>query len=202
MSEHAEDDHDDHEGHGHDDSHSHDDGHSHGHDDDNHDHHHQHDEHRLGVAVVTVSNSRTLDDDPSGDRIESLLTDEGHEVTVRELIPDEYDSVQGTVGRLADREDVDLVVTTGGTGVTPDDVTVEAVEPLLDKELPGFGELFRRRSHEEIGTRAIATRAMAGVDEGVLVCCLPGSEAAVRLGVAELVVPEAPHLVGLARRSD
>jgi len=188
MSEHAEDDHDDHEGHGH--------------DDDNHDHHHQHDEHKLGVAVVTVSNSRTLDDDPSGDRIESLLTDEGHEVTVRELIPDEYDSVQGTVGRLADREDVDLVVTTGGTGVTPDDVTVEAVEPLLDKELPGFGELFRRRSHEEIGTRAIATRAMAGVDEGVLVCCLPGSEAAVRLGVAELVVPEAPHLVGLARRSD
>ena len=201
MSEHAEDDHDNHEGHGHDDSHSHDDGHSHGHDD-NHDHHHQHDEHKLGVAVVTVSNSRTLDDDPSGDRIESLLTDEGHEVTVRELIPDEYDSVQGTVGRLADREDVDLVVTTGGTGVTPDDVTVEAVEPLLDKELPGFGELFRRRSHEEIGTRAIATRAMAGVDEGVLVCCLPGSEAAVRLGVAELVVPEAPHLVGLARRSD
>ncbi|SDM89279.1 molybdenum cofactor biosynthesis protein B [Haloarchaeobius iranensis] len=170
-------------------------------DDDGHDHH-EHDDHHLGVAVVTVSSSRTLDDDPSGDRIASLLTDEGHEVAVRELIADEYDSVQGTVGRLVDREDVDLVVTTGGTGVTPDDVTVEAVEPLFDKQLPGFGELFRRLSQEEIGTRAIATRTMAGVDEGVLVCCLPGSEAAVRLGVAEIIVPEAPHLVGLARRSD
>jgi molybdenum cofactor biosynthesis protein B len=186
MSEHVDDD-----GHDH-----HEDGHEHD------DHHHQHDDHHLGVAVVTVSSSRTLDDDPSGDRIESLLTDEGHEAVVRELIPDEYDGVQGTVDRLVERDDVDLVVTTGGTGVTPDDVTVEAVAPLLDKELPGFGELFRRRSHEEIGTRTIATRAMAGIDEGVLVCCLPGSEAAVRLGVAELIVPEAPHLVGLARRSD
>ncbi|WP_440988967.1 MogA/MoaB family molybdenum cofactor biosynthesis protein [Haloarchaeobius baliensis] len=193
---------DEHGGHDH---HDHHDGRDHdGHGDETeHDHeHHQHDEHHLGVAVVTVSSSRTLDDDPSGDRIEALLTDAGHEVVVRELIADEYDSVQGTVDRLTDRDDVELVVTTGGTGVTPDDVTVEAVEPLLDKRLPGFGELFRRFSSDEIGTRTIATRAMAGIDEGVLVCCLPGSEAAVRLGVAELVVPEAPHLVGLARRED
>lgn len=204
MSDHAADDgegadHD--EGHDNDEGHHHD-GHHHSHEEDDHDHHHHHDEHQLGTAVVTVSSSRTLDDDPSGDRIEALLTDAGHEVVVRELIPDEYDSVQGTVDRLVDRDDVDLVVTTGGTGVTPDDVTVEAVEPLVDKELPGFGELFRRFSQEEIGTRTIATRAMAGIDDGVLVCCLPGSEAAVRLGVAELVVPEAPHLVGLARRPD
>lgn len=204
MSDHAADDgegadHD--EGHDNDEGHHHD-GHHHSHEEDDHDHHHHHDEHQLGTAVVTVSSSRTLDDDPSGDRIEALLTDAGHDVVVRELIPDEYDSVQGTVDRLVDRDDVDLVVTTGGTGVTPDDVTVEAVEPLVDKELPGFGELFRRFSQEEIGTRTIATRAMAGIDDGVLVCCLPGSEAAVRLGVAELVVPEAPHLVGLARRPD
>ncbi|WP_256296793.1 MogA/MoaB family molybdenum cofactor biosynthesis protein [Haloarchaeobius salinus] len=184
--------------------HDHADGGGHEHaDDDGHDHqHHQHDAHHLGVAVVTVSSSRTFDDDPSGDRIASILSDEGHEVVVRELIADEYDSVQGTVDRLTERDDVDLVVTTGGTGVTPDDVTVEAVEPLLDRELPGFGELFRRLSYEEIGSRSIATRTMAGIVEGVLVCCLPGSEAAVRLGVAEIIVPEAPHLVGLSRRED
>jgi molybdenum cofactor biosynthesis protein B len=177
------------------------------HHDDRHDHHtdhghHQHDDHHLGTAVMTVSNSRSLDDDPSGDRIESLLEEAGHEVVVRELIPDEYDSVQGTVSRLVEREDVDLVVTTGGTGVTPDDVTVDAVGPVLEKHLPGFGELFRRLSYEEIGTQCIATRAMAGIDDGVLVCCLPGSEAAVRLGVTEIVVPEAPHLVGLAQREE
>lgn len=164
--------------------------------------HHHGDVHDLGVAVVTVSSSRSLEDDPAGDCIEAVLTDEGHEVVVRELIDDDYDGVQGTVARLVDRKDVDLVVTTGGTGVTPDDVTPEAVEPLLDRELPGFGELFRRLSYDEIGTRTIATRATAGVGDGVLVCCLPGSEAAVRLGVTELVVPEAPHLVGLARRGD
>ena len=100
------------------------------------------------------------------------------------------------------RKDVDVAVTTGGTGVTPDDVTVEAVEPLVEKTLPGFGELFRRRSEADIGTRVIATRAFAGVADGVPVFCLPGSEAAVRLGVSEVILPEAGHLAGLARRDE
>lgn len=172
-----------------------------GHDEHGHDHH-RHDVDDLGVAVVTVSSSRTLDDDPSGDSIVAGLTEAGHEVVVRELIDDDYDGVQGTVDRLVGRDDVHLVVTTGGTGVTPDDVTVDAVEPLLDRTLPGFGELFRRFSYEEIGTRTVATRATAGIAADVLVCCLPGSEAAASLGVSELVVPEAPHLVGLVQRDD
>jgi len=100
------------------------------------------------------------------------------------------------------RDDVDVVVTTGGTGVTPDDVTIEAVEPLFDKRLPGFGELFRTLSYDGIGTKVVGTRATAGIAEGVPVFCLPGSENAARLGTEEIVVAEASHLAGLARRED
>jgi len=177
----------------------HDDEHdSHGHEED-HDHHH-HDVAELGVAVLTVSSSRSLDDDPAGDAIADIVEGAGHEVSVRELVHDEYDGVQDAVDRLVDREDTDCVVSTGGTGVTPDDVTIEAVEPLLDKRLPGFGELFRTLSYEEIGTKVVGTRAVAGVADGVPVFCLPGSENAARLGTGDIVIEEAPHLAGLADR--
>ncbi|NHX37653.1 MULTISPECIES: MogA/MoaB family molybdenum cofactor biosynthesis protein [Halolamina] len=180
----------------------------HSHDPETHEHdqpgtheHHSHDQEHLGVAVLTVSSSRSLDDDDGGDRIVDALEGAGHEVATRDLLPDDYDKVQGTVQRFADRDDVDIVITTGGTGVTPDDVTVEAVEQLFDKELPGFGELFRRRSYEEIGTMVVATRATAGVADGTPVFSIPGSENAATLG-AELVVSSAGHLAGLAGRDD
>jgi len=175
---------------------------SHGHHGVDHGHHHDHDVETLGVAVVTVSSSRTIDSDPSGDAIVETVEDAGHQVATRELVPDSYDRVQDVVDAVAGREDVDVVVTTGGTGVTPDDVTVEAVEPLLSKRLPGFGELFRRRSEAQIGTRVVATRAFGGIADGVPVFCLPGSEAAVRLGVADIILPESGHLAGLARRDE
>ena len=188
-------DHGDHEHDGHDHGdHGHDD---HGHDD--HDHHH-HDVDSVAVAVVTVSSSRTAEEDPAGDYVAAAFEEAGHEVAVRELIDDDYDSVQGTVDRLARRKDTDAVVTTGGTGVTPDDVTPEAVRGVLAKRLPGFGELFRRLSYEEIGTRTIGSRATAGVVSATPVFCLPGSENAVRLGVDEIILPEVGHLVGLAGR--
>ena len=179
-----------------------------GHDDHNHahdhgDHHavhaHEHDFGPVGVAVVTISTSRTLDDDPAGDAIAAAVEAAGDEVPIRELIGDDYDGIQGRVSTFVGREDVDVVVTTGGTGVTPDDVTIEAVSPLFSKELPGFGELFRRRSEDDIGTRVVATRATAGVVDGVPVFCLPGSEDAARLGV-DIITEEAAHLAGLARR--
>ena len=179
------------EGHGESDRH-HDEGHD-------HDHHH-HDADSIAVAVMTVSSSRSLDEDPSGDYVAAAFEEAGHEVAVRELVPDEYDSVQGTVDRLARREDTDVVVTTGGTGVTPDDVTPEAVAGLFAKKLPGFGELFRRLSQEEIGTRTIGSRAIAGIASATPVFCLPGSENAVRLGVDEIILSEVGHLVGLAGR--
>ncbi|QSG07342.1 MogA/MoaB family molybdenum cofactor biosynthesis protein [Halapricum desulfuricans] len=163
--------------------------------------HHADDLETLGVAVLTVSSTRTRDDDAAGDAIVAALEAEGHEVATRDVVQDAYDNVQSAVDRFVGRSDVDAVVTTGGTGVTPDDVTVEAVEPLFEKRLPGFGELFRRLSHEEIGTRAIATRATAGVADGVPVFCLPGSENAARLGTEEIVVEVVGHLAGLARRA-
>jgi len=167
-------------------------------DDDGHDHH-DHDVDSLGVGVVTVSTTRTLDDDPAGDAVAARAVDAGHEVVARDRAADEYDGVQETLAALVGRDDVDAVVTAGGTGVTPDDVTVEAAAAMFDKHLPGFGELFRRRSYEEVGTRVVGTRATAGIADGVPVFCLPGSENAARLG-ADLVVAEAPHLAGLARR--
>jgi molybdenum cofactor biosynthesis protein B len=175
-------------------------GEDHGHGHGGHDHH-EHDLDSLGVGVVTVSTTRTLDDDPAGDAVATRAAEAGHEVVARDLATDEYDDVQETVAALVGREDVDSVVTTGGTGVTPDDVTVEAAESMFDKHLPGFGELFRRRSYDEVGTRVVGTRATAGVADGVPVFCLPGSEDAARLG-ADLAVAEAPHLAGLARRTE
>jgi len=186
-------DHDDHDDHDHDDHHHHDD-----HDD--HDDHHHHDVESVGVAVVTVSSSRTLDDDPAGDYIEAALEDAGHEVVVRELIPDDFDRIQTMVNRLANRDDADAVITSGGTGVTPDDVTPEAVRQLFNKELPGFGELFRHLSYEEVGTKTVGSRATAGVVHDSPVFCIPGSESAAKLGVEEIILPEVGHLAGLAGR--
>ncbi|MCL9812463.1 MogA/MoaB family molybdenum cofactor biosynthesis protein [Natranaeroarchaeum aerophilus] len=167
--------------------------------DEGHDHHH-HDVESLGAAVVTVSTSRTLDDDPAGDAIAAAFESEGHEVVARELVGDAHGAVRDTVDVLAAREDVDVVVTTGGTGVTPDDVTIEAVSALFTKELPGFGELFRMLSYDEIGTRIVGTRATAGIVEETPVFCLPGSENAARLGAEAIIVEEAGHLAGLAGR--
>lgn len=179
--------------------HQHGEGHEH---DDGHDHHHHHDVDTVGYAIVTVSSSRSLDDDPAGDAIAAAAEASGDEVAVRNLVPDDYDTVQAEIHNLVGRDDVDVIVTTGGTGVTPDDVTVEAADPLFEKELPGFGELFRRLSFDEIGTKVVGTRAVAGVADGVPVFCLPGSENAARLGAEEIIVHEASHLSGLARRDE
>lgn len=171
------------------------------HDHAGHDHdHHAHDKSNLGVGIVTITSSRSLDTDPSGDLIETILEDEGHEVVSRELTRDSRDPIQSIVDTLVKRKDVDLVVTTGGTGVSPDDVTIEAVNPLLEKTLPGFGELFRSRSAEEIGTKVIGTRSIAGIANGVPIFALPGNENAVRLATEEIILPEAGHLAGLATR--
>ncbi len=165
-----------------------------------HDHHH-HDIAELDFALLTVSSSRGIDDDAAGDAIVERLEAAGHTVAVRELVNDDYDSVQDTIDRFADRADVDCVVTTGGTGVTPDDVTIEAARPLFDKRLPGFGELFRSLSRDEIGTKVVGTRTTAGIADGTPVFCLPGSRNAVELGTESIIVEEAPHLAGLARRN-
>lgn len=164
--------------------------------------HHHEDPDEVGVALLTISTSRTLEDDHGGDAAVDLLEAAGHEVVSRDLVPDDHDRIQGVVDAFTDHEGVDCVVTTGGTGLTPDDVTVQAIEPILDREVPGFGELFRAMSREEVGTKAMLSRATAGVADGTPIFVLPGSENAVRLAVGELIVAEAPHMVAMASRTE
>jgi len=169
------------------------------HDDHSHDNHHAHDADGVPIGVVTVSSSRTLDDDPGGDAIEAACADAGHDVVTRTLVGDDAPDIADAVADAMDAG-ADVVVTTGGTGLTDDDVTVEALSALFDREIPGFGELFRYRSYEEVGPMAMASRATAGAVDDRLVFCLPGSENAARLGSEELIAPAVDHLLGLVRR--
>lgn len=155
---------------------------------------------RLGFGVVTVSDSRTEADDAGGAAIVRLVEEGGHRVAARVIVRDEVAAVRGAVGALLADPEVDVVVLTGGTGVSPRDLTPEAVESLLERRLPGFGELFRQLSFAEVGAAAMLSRAGAGVAAGRAVFWLPGSPAGVELGMRELILPEAGHLVAQARR--
>lgn len=174
---------------------------NHHHSDHDHGHHH-HDVANPNIAVVTVSSSRTEEDDPAGDVIESVLEAADHSVVARDIVTDDHGAIRSFVDKYATDPQIDAIVTTGGTGITPDDVTVEAVSSLFSKDLPGFGELFRQLSYDEIGTRVVGTRAVAGVVDSTLVFCLPGSENAARLGSEEIIANEVSHLAGLAQRED
>ncbi len=156
----------------------------------------------VAYAVVTVAVGRTLAADQTGGAVVEALERAGDTVATRELIGPSYDGVQTAVGALVDRRDVDAVLTLGGTGVEPSDVTVDAVGGMLDKRLPGFGELFRALVHDREGTAAVRTRATAGTVDGVPVFCLPGTPETARLGVEEIVLAEADGLVESARESD
>jgi len=154
----------------------------------------------VSVHVITVSDTRTLETDSSGRAIVELLEGAGHRVAGRTLLRDEADQVRAAVQRLASDAVVDVVITTGGTGITARDGTFEAVDGLLTRRLPGFGELFRSLSYQQIGAAAMLSRATAGLIGQTVVIVLPGSQQAVRLALEELVLPELGHLVGEARR--
>ena len=150
----------------------------------------------VSFAIVTISSSRTLETDESGDTLEATVEADGHTVTVRELVGDNAAAIGATVVALADREDVDVIITSGGTGLSPEDVTVEALDPHFEKEIPGFGELFRYLSYEDIGPRALLSRSVAGVVGGVPVFCLPGSKQGATFGTEELILPTIGHVLG------
>jgi molybdenum cofactor biosynthesis protein B len=152
------------------------------------------------VHVVTVSDTRTLDTDRSGHVIADRLDRAGHVVHGRSLLKDEPDDVRAHVAELAAAGDVDAVITTGGTGITSRDSTFEAIDGLLTKRLPGFGEIFRMISYQQIGSAAMLSRATAGLVGRTVVFVLPGSQNAVTLAMDELVIPELGHLVREARR--
>ncbi len=144
----------------------------------------------LGIRVLAVSDTRALDDDRSGALLAERLGAAGHRVLGREVVRDERDAIRAAVAAWCDDPAVHVVVVTGGTGVTRRDVTPEAVEPLYDKPLPGFGELFRALSYDEIGAATIQSRASAGVARGTLVFLLPGSTNACRLAVERILLPQ------------
>ena len=156
----------------------------------------------LGCAVVTVSDSRTVADDTSGKLIRELLEAKGHQVVLHAIVKDDAEAIRLEVLRALAHGRVDAVIATGGTGVSPRDVTPEAVTPLFEKELAGFGELFRMLSFQEIGPAAVLSRAAAGTSAGKVVYVLPGSSGAVRLALEKLILPELAHLVGQLRRTD
>ena len=161
---------------------------------------------KFGFAVVICSTSRYYDSeagkhvtDESGDLIVNLLETSGHSVVSRDLIPDDKTFIEASVKRALQFKKVDAIITSGGTGITPSDVTIETVEPLVEKKLPGFGEIFRAISYEEIGSAAVMTRALAGVVQGKAVFCIPGSPNAVRLCLEKLILPEIGHVILHAR---
>jgi molybdenum cofactor biosynthesis protein B len=151
-------------------------------------------------AVVTVSDTRTRETDRGGAAIVELLAEAGHEVAGRAIVPDDPDRVRGALQTQIAAPAVDVVITTGGTGLTRRDGTYEVVSTLLEKRIDGFGELFRGLSFQEIGPAAMLSRACAGLAGGTIVISLPGSEHAVRLAMTKLILPELGHLVREARR--
>ncbi|HXG86866.1 MAG TPA: molybdenum cofactor biosynthesis protein B [Vicinamibacterales bacterium] len=150
---------------------------------------------RVSCFVLTVSDTRTEETDSSGRVIADLLAAAGHDVIRRTIVKDDAGDVIRVVSHELSTGDVQVIITTGGTGLSSRDSTYEAISELLDKRLDGFGELFRSLSYQEIGPAAMLSRATAGVARGKLVVALPGSEGAVRLAMTRLLLPELGHLV-------
>ncbi len=151
-------------------------------------------------AVLTLSDTRTRETDASGKKIEQLLLEGGHFIPERRLIPDDPDKLTTVLTELLGLCEIDVVITTGGTGISPRDTTIDIVKPLLEIDLPGFGELFRMLSYEQIKSGALLSRAVGGIAKGKLLFALPGSTAAVELAVSKLILPEIGHLLFQLRK--
>jgi len=160
----------------------------------------------LGIFIVTCSTSKFREltegkkpDDASGDIIERLFLNAGHRVEGRKLISDSKPMIRRAVKTALASEVVDALIITGGTGLSPRDVTIESVAPLVEREIPGFGELFRKVSYDKIGSPAMLTRAIAGLIKGKAVFCLPGSPDAVETALEKLILPELGHIIKVGR---
>ena len=159
---------------------------------------HEHKKHaprKVTLAILTISTTRTLADDTGGNWISEMAAKEGHDVVFHQVIPDDADAIAATLRDVIRDEDPQVIILTGGTGITRKDVTIEAVSPLLYKELAAFGSLFANLSYQEIGSAAYLSRATAGIIEKSVVFCIPGSLNACKLACRELIFPELGHLV-------
>jgi molybdenum cofactor biosynthesis protein B len=162
---------------------------------------------KLKFAIIVCSTSRYLSsergenvEDITGNLATRLVEKKWHDVIFKTIVPDDKDAIRSAV-REALAVNVDIIITCGGTGIAPSDVTIEAIRPLLEKEIPGFGELFRRLSFEKIGSAAFLTRALAGVIGKKAIFCIPGSPHAVKLALESLILKESPHLMMHLRES-
>ena len=151
-------------------------------------------------AIITLSDTRTVATDTSGRRMREILTDAGHSVADYRIIPDEPDALNRSLTELLERQDIDAIFTNGGTGISRRDRTIEVIEKRLDQTLPGFGELFRMLSFEQIGSGAMLSRAVGGIARGKIVFAMPGSTKAVELALSKLVLPELKHLLHELRK--
>jgi molybdenum cofactor biosynthesis protein B len=161
---------------------------------------------QVGFTLIMCSTSRFARlekggqvEDPSGDLVIQKLSEAGHRIVSRVLVPDDEGMIEKAVIDALSGGNSDAVVVCGGTGIAPEDVTIETIAPVLEKNLPGFGEMFRKLSYDSIGSAAILSRALAGIVKGKAVFCIPGSEDAVRLCLDKLILPEAGHIVKHAR---
>lgn len=164
------------------------------------DRHHAEAPKSVACAVVTVSDTRTLADDTGGATVIELLTAAGHTVAAREIVPDDPARIRALLADFVARADIDAVLLTGGTGLSSRDQTYETVSALLTKPLPGYGEIFRMLSYQEIGPAGMLSRAIGGLVERTVVLTMPGSPGGVRLAMTKLIVPELGHMVREARR--
>jgi molybdenum cofactor biosynthesis protein B len=157
--------------------------------------HKKHAHKSVNCAVITVSTTRNKESDVSGKTIISLLEGNGHTVLYYDLISDDKSLILQSLEHTIEKEGVQAVVLNGGTGIGKTDITIEALKPILEKELVGFGELFRYLSYKEVGSPAILSRAVAGVSKGKIIFCLPGSTNACKLAMEKLILPELGHIV-------
>jgi molybdenum cofactor biosynthesis protein B len=157
--------------------------------------HKKHAHKSVNCAVITVSTTRTKENDVSGKTIISLLEGNGHTVFYYDVISDDMSLIPQSLEHAIEKEGVQAVILNGGTGIGKTDVTIDALQPLLEKELVGFGELFRYLSYKEVGSPSILSRAIAGVNKGKIIFCLPGSTNACKLAMEKLILPELGHMV-------
>ena len=162
--------------------------------------HHERSRKNVNVAIVVVSDSRTQDTDESGKVASDLLEKKGHTIVEHHLIGNDRDAIANTLSEMTNRADIDVILTIGGTGISKKDITVDVLSPLMEKKLEGFGEMFRMMSFRQIGAGALMSRSTAGVINGKVGMCLPGSTAAIRLAVRRIIIPEIGHIVYEATR--
>ena len=154
----------------------------------------------ITCAVIVTSDSRTEETDDSGKLIKQRLADSGHKIAFYTILKNDAQTIRSQISELVKLDEVQVIITSGGTGLSHKDVTIDTIQPMLEKRLDGFGELFRYLTYKELGTASIMSRATAGVINGKVIICFPGSSGAAILAMDKIILPEIGHMVREAIR--